>query len=136
MRVVLVVALAGVLAGPAVGQGDNLAAILSKPAVKSALVDYSASVSVYAHFLGSCEANYDRKSVDAALGEVLKRRSTGDAWDRVNDMTSAIWAQSYSEGREKASEYNFSLRKCEELISGARRDITRDRRALDRALAG
>lgn len=135
MRVVLVVALAALLAGPAVGQGDDLAVTLSKPTVKTALVDYGAAVSVYAHFIGACETNYDRKSVDAALSEVLQRRASGAAWDRVNDMLSSIWAQSYSEGRQKASDHNFSLQKCEELIADARRDITRDKQTLDRALA-
>lgn len=135
MRVLVVVALAGALAGPAVGNDQKLAELLSKPAVKTAASDYAAAVSVYAHFIGACEENYDRNSVDAALGEVLKRRSEGDQWDRLNDMFTAIWSQSYSEGRQKATEYGYDLARCETLLGNAKRDIVRDRAAFEKALA-
>lgn len=135
MRVLVAIALVGALAGPDSGSDAEFLKLTERPGVKRALTGYGGSVAAYAHFLGACEENYDRASVNAALGEVLMvRRGQGATWDRLNDMLTSIWAQSYAEGRGKALEYSWGAERCTLTIDQSRKDIVRDRAKLNAAL--
>lgn len=129
------IVLVAVLAGPASSNDADVAKLLSRPEVNKALVRYGSSVAVFAHYLGACEQNYDRGSVDAAIAEVLRfRGGQADAWDRVNNMLTSIWSDAYGQGRTKADFYGWGLDRCDELTGAALRDIEADRVALDATL--